>query len=182
MAAYTHRERVLAAVNHEEPDRIPLDLMGNATMLLDDTYFRLRDHLGLEPIPPARSGSTANYYDERILEYFGIDFRRIFFRKNPQAKTVEREDGVLIDPWGIGYKKAGLWVNSVVHPLQGATTIKEVEAFDWPKAEEMFTAEGLARRWEGTPIHAEYLAGYKRSYYDGMLNYYRANYEQFNVT
>ena len=144
MAAYTHRERVLAAINHEQADRVPIDLMGNATMLLDNTYFRLRDHLGLEPIPPVRSGSTANYYDERILEYLDIDFRRIFLKKNPNAKTIEREDGILVDPWGIGYRKAGLWVNTVIHPLQGATTVAEVEAFNWPQAAEMFSAEGLA--------------------------------------
>lgn len=143
MATYTHRERVLAAFNHEEPDRIPLDLMGNATMLLDDTYFRLRDFLGLEPIPPIRSGSTANYYDDRILEQFDIDFRRIFLKKNPQSPTIEREDGVFIDPWGIGYKKAGLWVNTVVSPLHGATTIDEVEAFNWPQAEALFIVDGL---------------------------------------
>lgn len=144
MTTYTHRERVLAVLNHEQPDRIPLDLMGNATMLLDGTYFRLRDYLELEPIPPVRSGSTANYYDERILDHFDIDFRRIFLRRNPNAKTIESEDDIFIDPWGIGYKKAGLWVNTVVHPLHGATTIAEVEAFNWPRAEDMFSAEGLA--------------------------------------
>lgn len=144
MAAYTHRERVLAAINHDEPDRLPLDLMGNATMLLDNNYFRLRDHLGLEPVPPTRSGATANYYDERILEYFDIDFRRVFLKKHPKAKMVELEDGTFIDSWGIGYQREGLWVHTTLSPLHGATTVKEVEAFDWPKAEDMFTAEGLA--------------------------------------
>ena len=42
MPTYTHRERVLTAFNHQEPDRIPVHLMGNASMLLDTTYFRLR--------------------------------------------------------------------------------------------------------------------------------------------
>ena len=49
-------------------------MMGNATMLLDVSYLRLRDYLGLAPIPPVRSGTSANYYDERILEHFDIDF------------------------------------------------------------------------------------------------------------
>ena len=78
MKEYTHRDRVLSTLNHNEPDRVPIDLMGQATMLLDNTYFRLRDYLGLSPIEPIRSGATANYYDERILKYLDIDFRRIF--------------------------------------------------------------------------------------------------------
>ncbi len=144
MVAYTHRERVVAAINHEEPDRVPLDLMGNATMLLDQTYHRLREYLGLEPIPPVRSGTTANYYDERILEHFDIDFRRVFLKKSPRSKTVELEDGTFIDDWGIGYQRAGLWVYTTISPLHGATTVEEVEAYDWPKAADMFSAEGLA--------------------------------------
>ena len=146
MATSSHRERVMAAISHQELDRIPLDLMGNATMLLDATYLRLRDHLGLTPIPPVRSGTTANYYDERILEYFDIDFRRIFLKKNPQAKTIEQEEGTEIDAWGIGYQKAGLWVHATHSPLHGVTTVKEVEAFNWPTAEQMYSAEGLAEQ------------------------------------
>ena len=144
MPTYSHRERVLAAFNHEEADRLPLDLMGNATMLLDETYLRLRDYLALEPIPPARSGTTANYYDERILEYFDIDFRRLFLKKNPNAKTTLLNDGTHIDPWGIGYQKAGLYVNIVKSPLHGATTTKEIEAHPWPTAANLFTTDGLA--------------------------------------
>lgn len=144
MAAYTHRERVQMAIRHQKPDRIPMDLMGNATMLLDETYLRLRDYLGLSSIPPARSGTTANYYDERILEQFDIDFRRLFLKKTPQASTVVQEDGTHLDSWGIGYVKAGLWVNVVKSPLHGVTSVREVEAYNWPKAEEMFTAAGLA--------------------------------------
>ena len=144
MSTISHRERVTMALNHQEPDRLPLDLMGNATMLLDKTYLRLRDHLRLTPIPPVRSGTTANYYDERILEYFDIDFRRLFLKKHPQNKTIEYEDGTFTDVWGVRFKKAGLYVNALTHPLQGAETVKQVEAYAWPKAEEMFTAEGLA--------------------------------------
>lgn len=50
------RERVMAAIRHEVPDRVPVDLMGHASGLLDPSYFRLRDYLGLEPIPPIGPG------------------------------------------------------------------------------------------------------------------------------
>ena len=144
MPSSTHRERVLTAFNHQEPDRIPVDLMGNASMLLDTTYFRLRDALGLAPIPPVRSGTTANYYDERILEILGVDFRRIFLKKGPKNKTTVLDDGTFVDFWGIGSQQAGLWVHVNISPLHGATTVAEVDAYAWPKPEEVYSAEGLA--------------------------------------
>jgi len=140
----TSRERVLMALNHQEPDRVPLDMMGNATMLLDKTYFRLRDYLGLAPIPPIRSGTSANYYDERILEYLDIDFRRLFLKRNPLARSVAYEDGSYTDSWGVRLKEEGPFVNVLESPLRHVTTVREVEAFPWPKAEGMFAAEGLA--------------------------------------
>jgi uroporphyrinogen decarboxylase len=144
MPSYTHRARVLRAFNHQEADRIPIDLMGNASMLLDSTYLRLRDHLGLAPIPPVRSGTTANYYDERILELLDVDFRRIFLKKGPRNTTTVLEDGTFVDFWGIGSQQAGLWVHVTISPLHGATTVEEIEAYDWPKPEEVYSAEGLA--------------------------------------
>jgi uroporphyrinogen decarboxylase len=141
---YSHRERVVAALNHQEPDRIPIDLMGHATMLLDETYLRLRDYLGLSPIPPIRSGTSANYYDERILERFDIDYRRLFLKTRPQAAIMNHPDGSFTDVWGIRSRQAGLYVNVIDYPLGDATTPAEVQAYDWPTPERMFTAEGLA--------------------------------------
>ncbi len=143
MSNYSHRERVIATLNHQKPDRVPIDLMGNASMLLDETYLNLRDYLKLPPIPPVRSGTTANYYDERILEILDIDFRRIFLKKIFKSKNVENEDNAFCDEWGIQYKKTGQYVNAVNHPLS-KSTISEVENYLWPKAEDIFSAEGLA--------------------------------------
>ena len=125
---------------------MPMDMMGNATMLLDPTYFRLRDHLGLSPIPPIRSGSTANYYDERILEHLGIDFRRVFLPPRRGHDASPDSDGTFVDPWGVRYKRAGLYVHVVYSPLAKATTVRDVENFRWPQAEEMFSTEGLAEQ------------------------------------
>jgi uroporphyrinogen decarboxylase len=43
-----HRQRVLAALNHEEPDRVPIDLGGTpATSINIGAYEKLNAHLGL---------------------------------------------------------------------------------------------------------------------------------------
>ena len=144
MKKLSHRERVLAALNHQKPDRVPIDLMGNASMLLDETYFGLRDYLQFPPICPIRSGTTANYYDERILEYLDIDFRRIFLKRNSKNKNQMGKADTFTDDWGIQYKKTGQYVNAVNHPLMNLKNKKEVDNYSWPKAEDMFNADGLA--------------------------------------
>ena len=156
MSRYSHRERVLATFNHEEPDRIPIDLMGNASMLLDDTYLRLRDYLGLEPIPPVRSGTTANYYDERILEKLDVDFRRVFLKKNPANKVVQHDENSFTDIWGIRYERFGTLVNITKYPLAAAENITDVESYQWPAAKDMFSAEGLAQQAEKLYQETEY--------------------------
>jgi len=143
MSELSHRQRFLTAIQHKEPDRIPLDLMGQATMLLDQTYLRLRDFLGLSPIPPVRSGSTANYYDERILNYLDIDFRRVMLPSRPQAKPKDQADGSFMDVWGIGFKKVGIYVNPIYHPLANAASVKDVQTYPWPKAITLYDVEGL---------------------------------------
>ncbi|MCL4560912.1 MAG: hypothetical protein M1281_09890 [Chloroflexi bacterium] len=142
MSGMTHRERVLASLSHELPDRVPTDMMGNASMLLDKTYLRLRDHLGLSPIPPIRSGSSANYYDERILEKLDTDFRRIFLKKGPKGQTTIDEEGIMTDPWGVRYKQTGLFINTVEYPLKG-DTLEAIEAYPWPAASDLYDATGL---------------------------------------
>lgn len=156
MLSYTHRERVLRAIQHQPVDRIPMDMMGHATMLLDRTYLRLRDYLKLTPIPPARSGSTANYYDERILEYFDIDFRRIWLKSSPNVKKTVFEDGSYEDTWGIRYQVDGLFVTPVGFPLQKATTVEEIETYPWPAAEDMFSAAGLTEEAKHLYNHSDY--------------------------
>jgi len=143
----THRERVLMALQHNEPDRVPRDLMGNATMLLDSCYFLLRDYLKLSPIPPVREGSTANYYDERILEYFDIDFRRIFLKPNPEMNCVYyTSEDTFKDVWSIQYRKNGLFVTAIDSPLKGITSVNQVEEYPWPDGKLLFLTEGLREK------------------------------------
>ncbi len=72
----TSRERVLAAIAHREPDRVPIDLGGmRSTGITAIAYSRLKEHLGLAAGP-------ARVYDvvqqlalpgPEILEFAGAD-------------------------------------------------------------------------------------------------------------
>ena len=155
-STYNHGQRVLKAFQHQEPDRVPLDMMGNATMLLDQTYYRLRDYLGFSPIPPIRFGTTANYYDERILEYFDIDFRRLFLPRNAKCTATLHRNGSFTDPWGVRFQPQGLQVNVVHSPLRNMTTVEEIDSHPWPTAQQMFCADGLAEAARRTFIETDY--------------------------
>ena len=44
----THRERVIAALQHKEPDRVPVDLGATESSgIMAIAYNRLKKHLGL---------------------------------------------------------------------------------------------------------------------------------------
>lgn len=72
----TPRERVLASVNHQEPDRVPVDLSGHRSSgIAAIAYARLRRHLGF-PERPLRVYDPVQQLaivDEDVLTRFGID-------------------------------------------------------------------------------------------------------------
>ena len=145
MVELSHRERVALAFNHQEPDRVPIDFFGNASMMLDDAYFRLRDHLGLDDsVAPIRKRSTANYYDERILEIFDVDFRRLFLASSPDFFR-HHADGSYSDPWHITWHKEGIYVNVGRSPLADLD-IDGVAQYEWPDPSQIWNAEGLAEK------------------------------------
>ena len=49
----TSRERVIKALNHEEPDRVPVDFGGTGvTSMHEGIYCEIVRHLGLDLLPP----------------------------------------------------------------------------------------------------------------------------------
>ena len=45
----THRERLLAAVSHEQPDMVPIDLGGTVdSSIVVEGYEKLKEHFGFE--------------------------------------------------------------------------------------------------------------------------------------
>jgi uroporphyrinogen decarboxylase len=142
----THRERVIKTLNHEEPDRVPLDLYFHAGMLTDPAYFALKEYLGIKgDILPFRQGQNANYYDERILEAFDVDVRRIFYE--PQYK-LEPIDGVRFeyrDAWGTSFISGPGYVHSAGHPLVQINTIQDLRSYPWPRPDQ-YRPEGNLKK------------------------------------
>ncbi|NLV41271.1 MAG: methyltransferase [Candidatus Hydrogenedentes bacterium] len=72
----TPRERVMAALNHRQPDTVPLDLSGHRSSgIAAMAYPKLRAHLGLPPRPvrvydPVQQLAVV---DDDVLDRFGVD-------------------------------------------------------------------------------------------------------------
>lgn len=134
----THKERVLTALDHQQPDRVPMDLGGRQTTLSVLAYEALKKHIGLDHLPTqvmAHTWQTA-FIDEEVLERFDIDTRHI----RPPSRINDEigellakpgSDGTFTDEWGVKRIVAGDYANLIDHPLRTAT-IDDLENFDWP--------------------------------------------------
>lgn len=123
-----HRERVMRAVNHEEPDTIPTALWGSFYGIPDELYFQLVFTAGLDsPVLPFRRNKAhaINYYDERILSALDVDVRYAdcgFTDLGGPSRSGGR------DAWGIRYEEEGHTLNPVDFPLAEAS-LDDISSF-----------------------------------------------------
>jgi uroporphyrinogen decarboxylase len=137
----TSRERVLTAINHEEPDRVPLVLgVSNATGIKMDPYRGIKEIIGVQApdnyIYDWPELGTAEI-DEDTMRRLHSDVRGVLdlepeiTRKRNRDRTPHTD---CIDSWGSGQTEItpGHWFPSV-HPLPEARTVEELEAYQgWP--------------------------------------------------
>jgi uroporphyrinogen decarboxylase len=74
------RERILAAINHKEPDKVPVDLGSTGSSGISAiAYNNLVKHLGKEHLPTLISDVVQQMAqpDEEILDLFGVDVLNI---------------------------------------------------------------------------------------------------------
>ena len=82
------RVRTMAALNHTEPDRVPIDLGGNNTGIHIIAYRRLIEHLGIEDkniLYRGFKGQSALPCEE-LLQRFDVDIR--YLRPTPDSLPV----------------------------------------------------------------------------------------------
>lgn len=183
MKELTHRERVRLALNHMEPDRVPMDLCGSTCNIVDPLYFKVKGKLGISgDIKPYRKGRTSSYYDDRILEAFDIDFRHIWLGPPKGFTAVEYPDGSYIDEWGVTFKKIGDYVEVVDFPLKDAE-VKDLAKHTWPDMNDRSRVEGLKDRVEFLRKNTDYAISAKFVTSGGFLEHggWLRGFEQFMV-
>ena len=135
------RERVMLTLNHQEPDRIPIDLGGSiCSSIHKDAYIALKKHLGmeLEEIQMVDYVQQLPYLDEALLERFGVDFRMVQLpaATAPDLDIFEEGDYyAFIDRWGSRLhmpKDGGLYFDWVEFPIKEAT-MEALDNYTWPR-------------------------------------------------
>jgi uroporphyrinogen decarboxylase len=138
----TSRERVIKTLNHEVPDRVPIDLGGFQTGIHRHAYQDLISYMGFEEqiqvLDPVQNIVAPS---ERVLEKFHVDIRYITAH-GPESFQGGIEQHVrdgrlwhdLKDEFGVVWSMPddqGLYMDISHHPLAEAG-IKDLDAYPWP--------------------------------------------------
>jgi uroporphyrinogen decarboxylase len=135
------RERVVSALNHQEPDRVPIDLGGSiCSSIHKEAYVDLKEHLGMdvEEIELVDYVQQLPYLDEKLLERFDVDFRMVQLpaATAPGLNVFEEGDYyAFIDRWGSKLhmpKEGGLYFDWVDFPIKGPT-MAALDNYTWPQ-------------------------------------------------
>jgi uroporphyrinogen decarboxylase len=146
----TSRDRVLSALNHEEPDRVPLFIgVSGATTVLGPGYDKLKAHLAVK-CGPQRWFSKAMQYtwmDEEVVLRLGSDGRAIVPGPAESALAKEVSADYIIDGWGTPWRRApdSIYFEIAGFPLRTAT-IDDLEKYPWPNLTPPARFVGLAEQ------------------------------------
>jgi uroporphyrinogen decarboxylase len=145
----SHRERVVKALNHEEPDRVPFDLGGRVSTMMQNAYFKLKNALQLELVDYERISQdwlTVEEFDERVLQRFDIDFRRVFLKSAEGYKKIVQSDGSWVDEMGFIRKIFGGYGEITYHSLRDAKTVDDIRSYKFPDPYDPYRTHGLRER------------------------------------
>jgi uroporphyrinogen decarboxylase len=134
MNNWTSRERVLAAIHHKEPDRVPIDVQVGL-----DFYINLKNHLGLEFDEEIRPSYFREVSPHPIVcEVMGWDAISVKL-VNPKTKNsiANAELPELKDAWGVKRRRyyppgGGSLLEAIHHPLADAT-LEDLKDYPWPE-------------------------------------------------
>jgi uroporphyrinogen decarboxylase len=157
MATMTHRERVLRALNHQEPDRTPLDLGSTrSTSIVVEAYENLNRYLGIQAETRIFSKWLhIAHPNEEMLRRFDIDTRSLSQGNPDQWRDISFADGSYQDEWGVvrSKPKDSLYYDLTMAPFQGEPTMAGLEKFSWPDSHDPGRCRGLAE--EAKRLHGD---------------------------
>jgi uroporphyrinogen decarboxylase len=146
------RERVIAALDHQEPDRVPLDFVGGTSSITLQAYVKLKEYLGW-----AWEANTDRYdlwnvmaaFDPGVLRLFDIDFRCVGLRLPAGWRPRIYPDGTFSDEWGLRRRASPDGLYNEILPAMGGTVEKDdIENFPWPDPHALGITDGLRKEAE----------------------------------
>lgn len=157
------RERVRKALNHEEPDRAPIDLGGYQSGICWKAYRNLKyeivnqnNSMDLNELPQTIDIYEINQglavVDEAIKEKLGIDTRYVF-PQPPSSWELSLKYGNgkiwYTDWWGVEFIKTRSteYFEPLGHPLAKAQ-ISDLDKYEWPTPDESIVSKAAKRAKE----------------------------------
>jgi len=153
----TSRERVLRAINHQEPDRVPIDLGGNQTGIHKLAYIELMKYLGFGDEEAVIMDCVQQLAKpcEKVLERFHVDTRYISAGCGADFKfeiVRNKRNGKIwhdfTDEFGVTWSMPDdqqLYMDISHHPLAEAT-IDDIKEYPFPKGDDAGRFEGLREK------------------------------------
>lgn len=152
------RERIINALNHEEPDQVPFDLAGTTwTGITNTAYQNLRKYLGKEEEIAEWSDVIQQIVipSEEILNELQVDTRGVFplTSHNWDVYSKLKDCGEYFeyfDEWGFThhFPKNGYWFSLVQHPMENIDFDAEniIENYAWPDAGNKIRFAGMREK------------------------------------
>lgn len=121
------RERVLKAINHEQPDRPPI-----FATLTPQVAEKLASELNLPKEAPFDSFLSPRMSHNELLTGLGNDCVGIAacYPKNFPSR-LER-DGTIVNEWGMIFKPVGLYNEFAAYPLSHINTVDDLDNHEFP--------------------------------------------------
>lgn len=129
------RERIRKTINHQEPDRVPLDLGGIVSGITRTAYRNLIGELNLSISSSECLIDRIQQLvkpDEKILDRFQIDTRYAYQEVPPEIWSKDSLDSIWVDEWGIKRRFTGLYFDMIEHPLSQVESVADLKKLSWP--------------------------------------------------
>jgi uroporphyrinogen decarboxylase len=152
-----HRERVLAALDHKETDRVPVDL--GSTIVTTSTRIAYQGLLGYLGLPPDDSPAISHrqmdtvYPRADILERYDVDCRAVYLRGPWEFQTKELPGNRFTDEYGLLWEKASFYYDVVGRPFAGMEEPSDLARAQWPDPYDPGRVAGI--REEARRLHEE---------------------------
>ena len=145
----TARERVLCALDHREPDRVPIFFgTSGATTMLAPGYERLKAYLGIERETTVFwRGLQYVLMDEEALLWSGSDGRPLIPGPAPSTLARDLSADAYIDGWGCLWERrpGSLYYEVMDSPIRTAT-LDDLDRIPWPELAHPSRFVGLRQR------------------------------------
>lgn len=186
MVDMTPRERVIAALNHREPDRVPF-----SCKFTYDAYRKVAEYIGFERDGSVKPGSPWLSVGPTVafLRELSIDLIFVGLGKGQDTPPFQYGMERYTDEWGVTFRKVkdqdAIHYEFVDHPVADAT-VEDLEDYPWPDPQDPARVEGLTemcrRLYHETDLalvgrfnnsiweQAFYLRGFQRLLLDMAMN------------